>query len=42
MIEVMKLFTTIRAGIAGTVREICVSDGQMVEFGQDLMWIEPA
>ncbi|MCA3451213.1 MAG: acetyl-CoA carboxylase biotin carboxyl carrier protein [Rhodobacter sp.] len=42
MIEVMKLFTTIRAGIAGTVREICVSDGQMVEFGQDLIWIEPA
>jgi acetyl-CoA carboxylase biotin carboxyl carrier protein len=42
MIEVMKLFTTIRAGMAGIVREICVSDGQMVEYGQDLMWIEPA
>lgn len=42
MIEVMKLFTTIRAGVAGTVREICVTDGQMVEFGQDLMWIEPS
>ena len=42
MIEVMKLFTTIRAGLSGTVREICVGDGQMVEFGQDLMWIEPA
>jgi len=41
MIEVMKLFTTIRAGLAGVVREICVSDGQMVEYGQDLMWIEP-
>lgn len=42
MIEVMKLFTTLRAGMAGTVREVCVTDGQMVEFGQDLMWIEPA
>jgi len=42
MIEVMKLFTTLRAGIAGTVSEICATDGQMVEFGQDLMWIEPA
>ncbi|MFM2281326.1 MAG: hypothetical protein RLZZ444_3557 [Pseudomonadota bacterium] len=41
MIEVMKLFTTIRAGMAGIVREICVNDGQMVEYGQDLMWIEP-
>lgn len=41
MIEVMKLFTTIRAGLSGIVREICVSDGQMVEYGQDLMWIEP-
>ncbi len=41
MIEVMKLFTTIRAGVAGIVREICVDDGQMVEFGQELMWIEP-
>lgn len=41
MIEVMKLFTTIRAGMSGTVREICVNDGQMVEYGQDLMWIEP-
>jgi len=42
MIEVMKLFTTLRAGMAGTVSEICATDGQMVEFGQDLMWIEPA
>lgn len=41
MIEVMKLFTTIRAGMGGVVREICVKDGQMVEYGQDLMWIEP-
>jgi acetyl-CoA carboxylase biotin carboxyl carrier protein len=41
MIEVMKLFTTIRAGVSGIVREICASDGQMVEYGQDLMWIEP-
>jgi acetyl-CoA carboxylase biotin carboxyl carrier protein len=41
MIEVMKLFTTIRAGMSGIVREICVNDGQMVEYGQDLMWIEP-
>ncbi|MFP4238108.1 MAG: acetyl-CoA carboxylase biotin carboxyl carrier protein [Rhodosalinus sp.] len=41
LIEVMKLFTTMRAGVAGTVREVCVEDAQMVEYGQTLMWIEP-
>lgn len=41
MIEVMKLFTTVRAGLSGVVREISAKDGQMVEYGQDLMWIEP-
>lgn len=42
LIEVMKLFTTVRAGIAGVVREIAMQDGQMVEYGADLLWIEPA
>lgn len=41
LIEVMKLFTPVRAGHAGTVREICIADGQMVEFGQVLVVIEP-
>jgi acetyl-CoA carboxylase biotin carboxyl carrier protein len=41
MIEVMKLFTTMTAGQAGTVREIVAQDGDMVEFDQVLMWIEP-
>ena len=41
LIEVMKLFTTIRAGLSGTVREIVASDGEMVEHGAVLMWIEP-
>jgi len=41
LIEVMKLFTTIRAGLSGTVREIVASDGEMVEYGAVLMWIEP-
>lgn len=42
LIEVMKLFTPVRAGSAGIVREICIADGQMVEFGQLLAVIEPA
>ena len=41
LVEVMKLFTTIRAGMTGTVREIVAQDGDMVEFGATLMWIEP-
>lgn len=40
LIEVMKLFTTLRAGIAGKVREILVKDGELVEFGQPLFVIE--
>ncbi|MCC5999320.1 MAG: acetyl-CoA carboxylase, biotin carboxyl carrier protein [Pararhodobacter sp.] len=42
LIEVMKLFTALRGGIAGTVRRICVADGEMVEYGQPLFYIEPA
>ena len=41
LIEVMKLFTPVHAGIRGTVRHICVDDGEMVEHGQPLFYIEP-
>lgn len=41
MIEVMKLFTTVRAGMTGIVREIAAQDGQMVEYDEAIMWIEP-
>lgn len=40
LIEVMKLFTTLKAGLKGTVRRICVSDSEMVEAGQVLFYIE--
>ena len=42
LIEVMKLFTPVKAGVAGTVRQLCIADGQMVEFEQVLVIIEPA
>ncbi len=42
LIEVMKLFAPVRAGIAGTVREIRAREGQMVEFDQVLIIVEPA
>lgn len=41
LIEVMKLFTSVRAGVSGTVRKILVQDAEMVEFDQPLLVIEP-
>ncbi|MDN5862866.1 MAG: acetyl-CoA carboxylase biotin carboxyl carrier protein [Salinisphaera sp.] len=41
VIEVMKLFTPVTAGVAGAVRRICVEDGVMVEYGQTMLYIEP-
>ncbi|WP_416464298.1 acetyl-CoA carboxylase biotin carboxyl carrier protein [Sphingomonas sp. VDB2] len=36
LIEVMKLFTAVRAGSSGTVQAVLVEDGAMVEGGQPL------
>ena len=41
LIEVMKLFTTMRADVVGVVREVYVKDGDLVEFDQPLFLIEP-
>lgn len=41
LIEVMKLFAPVRAGVAGVVREVRAADGQMVEFDTPLFVIEP-
>ena len=40
LIEVMKLFTPVHAGLSGIVRHICVEDGEMVEHDQPLFYIE--
>lgn len=40
IIEAMKLMNEIEADSAGKVVEICVEDGQPVEFGQVLMYVE--
>lgn len=42
LLEVMKLFTAVRAGVAGIVREILVKDSEVVEFDQPLFLIEPS
>ena len=41
IIEVMKLMSSISAGVAGVVREIRVGDSQPVEFGQVLFRVDP-
>ena len=41
LVEVMKLFTTVRAGVIGTIRELLVADSELVEFDQPLFYVEP-
>ncbi len=40
IVEAMKLMNEIETEVSGKVVEICVEDGQPVEFGQVLMYIE--
>ena len=40
IIEAMKMMNEIKAETAGKITEICVEDGQPVEFGQVLMYVE--
>lgn len=40
IVEAMKLMNEIEAEFSGKITEICVQDGQPVEFGQVLMYIE--
>lgn len=41
MLEVMKLYTEIKAECAGTVARVEAVDGQLVEHDQVLLWIAP-
>jgi acetyl-CoA carboxylase biotin carboxyl carrier protein len=42
LIEVMKLFNSIRAGVDGTVRSILAENGSLVEYNQILFVIAPS
>jgi len=42
LVEVMKLFTELKAEVSGKVARIEAEDSSLVEFGQSLVWIEPA
>jgi acetyl-CoA carboxylase biotin carboxyl carrier protein len=41
LIEVMKTFNAVRAGVAGVVSEIYVQDSQLVEYGDVLFRVRP-
>ena len=40
LVEVMKLFTAVRAGVSGVVKQVLVEDGSMVQAGQPLFAVE--
>jgi acetyl-CoA carboxylase biotin carboxyl carrier protein len=42
LIEVMKTFNAVRAGINGVITEVCVQDAQLVEYGDVLFRVQPA
>jgi len=41
ILEAMKLMNELEADVGGTVREICVGNGDPVEYGQTIFHIEP-
>ena len=41
-IEAMKIFNEVPAGVSGTVREVCVKNGEFVEFGTVLFRVDPS
>jgi len=42
LIEAMKVFNEIKAGVAGKVAKVCVRNEETIEFGQVLFLVEPA
>jgi acetyl-CoA carboxylase biotin carboxyl carrier protein len=41
LVEVMKTFNAVSAGVSGKIVEVCVQDSQLVEFGQVLFRVMP-
>ena len=41
IIEVMKMMNSVHAGVAGTIAEVCVENGEPVEYGSPLFRVEP-
>lgn len=42
IIEAMKLMNEIEAELSGKIMEIAVTNGEPVEYGQTLIWIDPS
>jgi biotin carboxyl carrier protein len=41
LVETMKMYNEVTADVTGTVREIVVENGSLVEAGQPLLYVEP-
>ena len=41
IIEVMKMMSSVPAGVAGTITEICSANGELVEYGAPLFHLAP-
>ena len=42
LVEAMKMFNAVHAGVNGTIAQICVQDAALVEYGQVLFRVRPA
>lgn len=42
IVEAMKIFNEIKAECSGTIQKVLVSNGDAVEFGQDLFLVKPS
>ena len=40
IIEVMKLFSTVKAGVKGQIVKMCAEDGSMIEYKQTIFLVE--
>ena len=42
IVEAMKLMNEVQSEVSGRVAEVCVENGQAVEYGQELFLVAPA
>ena len=42
IVEAMKVMNEIKAGLAGTIAKVLISNGEAVEFGQPMFQVRPA
>ncbi len=42
LLEVMKCYRSVMAGVSGTIEKICVESGQLVKNGTELFLVRPS